>query len=329
MYLLQKQSSDNSEDNETTCSGLKPMNCPGHCLTYKHHVFSYRDLPIRYSDFSSLHRNETKGSLTGLTRVRRFHQDDGHIFCRKDQIKDELFKCISFVDHLYKNILKFQYKILISTRPDEFIGELEEWDHAEMSLISAINELNLPYSINAKDGAFYGPKIDFVIMDALKREHQCATIQLDFQLPQRFELSYIDSDGNHQTPVIIHRAVLGSIERMFALLAEHYGGRWPFWLSPRQVALCTVSDKFINYAENIYKQLENCGFFVEKYFDDHGLSKKIRTAQKDQCNYILVIGEKEEESNTVSVRKRDGTILDNMDVPSLIEIFKNDVRNYE
>ncbi|KAG0214060.1 hypothetical protein BGX28_002926 [Mortierella sp. GBA30] len=221
--------------------GLKPMNCPGHCLIFDMSTRSYKDLPIRYADFSAIHRNESTGSLSGLTRVRRFHQDDAHIFCTKGQIFDEIRSTLSFVDTVYRTFRFPSYELSLSTRPlSNFIGSIQEWDAAEDSLRQALNLSGREWTINEGDGAFYGPKIDILVRDALGRRHQTATIQLDFQLPQRFGLQFYDQNGEKQSPVIVHRAVLGSVERMMAILIEHTGGRWPFWMSPRQAMVVPV-----------------------------------------------------------------------------------------
>ncbi|KAK7713354.1 threonyl-tRNA synthetase [Diaporthe eres] len=241
--------------------GLKPMNCPGHCLIFAARRHSYRDLPLRYADFSPLHRNEVSGALSGLTRVRRFHQDDGHIFCRPSQIEDEIRRTLDFVRETYETFKLGPYRLVLSTRPQEhYIGTLEEWDQAEGALKSALDHAGQAWTLNEGDGAFYGPKIDIILKDSDGKEHQTATVQLDFQLPKRFELEYeapapeleqrglTSSDPAQQAvvgrvrPVMIHRAVLGSVERLMALLIEHYNGKWPFWLNPRQVAIITVND---------------------------------------------------------------------------------------
>ena len=210
------------------------MNCPGHCLIFDHRPRPYKELPLRMADFGVLHRNELSGALTGLTRVRRFQQDDAHIFCRPDQIKAEMAGCLDFLKHVY-GIFGFSYQLRLSTRPEKFIGDIEVWDKAEKDLSESLDSLGVPWKLNPGDGAFYGPKIDITLMDALRRQHQCATIQLDFNLPKRFNLAFIDDKGEKQHPVMIHRAILGSVERMIAVLTESYGGKWPFWLSPRQV----------------------------------------------------------------------------------------------
>jgi threonyl-tRNA synthetase len=309
------------ETEEPFSTGLKPMNCPGHCLTFKAESKSYRDLPVRYSDFSSLHRNEAKGTLTGLTRVRRFHQDDAHIFCTPEQIEAELHGVMDMVEHLYGRVFGFPYEIFVSTRPESSMGSDEEWSNAEQALMSAVKSVGRQFTINAGDGAFYGPKIDFIVTDALHRKHQCATIQLDFQLPQRFGLTYVAADGTKKVPVIIHRAVMGSIERMFAMLCEHYAGKWPFWLSPRQIAICTVSEKHVEYAKDLLNQLKK-DFNVELFMDDQKLPNKIRLAQMAQFNYILVVGNNEMEEKTISVRQRDGTQLGSMKLESLHSHFE-------
>merc|ERR1711976_818569 len=214
--------------------GLKPMNCPGHCLIFDHGIRSWRDLPLRMADFGVLHRNELSGALTGLTRVRRFQQDDAHIFCMPEQIKDEMRGALDFLQHVYQ-IFGFTYQLRLSTRPEKFLGDIAVWDKAEKDLAESLDKMGIPWKLNPGDGAFYGPKIDITLQDALKRQHQCATIQLDFQLPIRFNLNYIDEKGEKKHPVMIHRAILGSVERMIAVLLESFGGKWPFWLSPRQV----------------------------------------------------------------------------------------------
>lgn len=309
-------------------SGLKPMNCPGHCLTFKAEAKSYRDLPVRYSDFSSLHRNEAKGTLSGLTRVRRFHQDDAHIFCTPEQIESELRGVLDMVEHLYGHVFGFPYDILVSTRPESSMGTDEEWHNAETALMSAVKAVGRTFTINPGDGAFYGPKIDFIVTDALHRKHQCATIQLDFQLPQRFGLTYMAADGSKKTPVIIHRAVMGSIERMFAMLTEHYAGKWPLWLSPRQLALCTVSEKHVDYANKLLQELK-LSYNTELFADDQKLPNKVRLAQAAQFNFILVVGNAEMETQSVSVRARDGTQLGTMTLPQLRTHLNDLIQNWK
>lgn len=312
-------------DVEKETFALKPMNCPGHCLMFDHRPRSWRELPLRMADFGVLHRNEISGALSGLIRVRRFQQDDAHIFCTPDQISEEIHGCLDFLQHVY-GVFGFSFKLYLSTRPPDFMGEPALWDKAEKNLEESLIAFGHPWQLNPGDGAFYGPKIDIVIMDALKRPHQCATIQLDFQLPERFNLHYItgaDSEERRR-PVIIHRAMLGSVERMIAILTESYGGKWPFWLSPRQVMVVPVSPKFDGYATEVHKLLFAEGFMVD--FDlapGDSFNKKIRNAQLDQYNYILVVGEKEETHKTVNVRTRDNVVHGEKTVDELIARLKH------
>ncbi|KAL6639959.1 hypothetical protein ACP70R_022269 [Stipagrostis hirtigluma subsp. patula] len=274
--------------------GLKPMNCPGHCLMFEHRVRSYRELPLRMADFGVLHRNELSGALTGLTRVRRFQQDDAHIFCRENQIKDEVKGVLEFINYVYE-IFGFKYELELSTRPEKYLGDIETWNKAEQQLTEALNEFGKPWQINEGDGAFYGPKIDIGVFDALKRKFQCATLQLDFQLPLRFKLTYsAEDEAKLERPVMIHRAILGSVERMFAILLEHYNGKWPLWLSPRQAIVCSVSAAFVGYAKQVHDRLHEAGFYVDIVMTDRTIQKKIREAQLAQFNYTLVVGGQEE-----------------------------------
>ncbi|KAI9140939.1 hypothetical protein BKA69DRAFT_1077338 [Paraphysoderma sedebokerense] len=288
---------------------LKPMNCPGHCVMFGHRVRSYTELPIRFADFGVLHRNEYSGALTGLTRVRRFQQDDAHIFCTLDQIESEMTSCLDFLQHIY-GIFGFTFSLRLSTRPENFLGKVETWDEAEKRLEKSLNKFGYPWELNPGDGAFYGPKIDITIKDALRRPHQCATIQLDFQLPERFNLSYRTAEsGDHEKewkrPVIIHRAILGSVERMIAILTENFAGKWPFWLSPRQAIVVPVSHTFDGYAKKVQETLHQAGFYAEADLSDVTLNKKIRNAEIAHWNFILVVGGEEENSESVNVRNRD------------------------
>ena len=309
--------------------GLKPMNCPAHCMMFKHRLRSYRELPVRYGDFGVLHRNELSGALTGLTRVRRFQQDDGHIFCMMSQIKAEVANVLDFIATVY-SYFGMDFALKLSTRPDNALGEKATWDKAEAYMAEALNEFKektgRDWSLNEGDGAFYGPKIDVQVFDALKRPHQCATAQLDFVLPQRFDLKYQapakaegDCEGGDgeqggdaaaptaafERPVLIHRAVLGSVERMFAILTEHYGGKWPFFLSPRQVMIVPVSKAQVEYAQQVETKLRLAGFFADADVSSRTLKRMVREAQLAQYNYILVVGAEEERDGTVSVRTRD------------------------
>jgi threonyl-tRNA synthetase len=302
---------------------LKPMNCPGHCVMFASRSRSWRELPLRMADFGVLHRNELSGTLTGLTRVRRFQQDDAHIFCMSSQIKSEICNALGFLKHVY-GIFGFTFELRLSTRPEKFLGNVETWTKAESQLEEALNEFGQKWTLNPGDGAFYGPKIDITIQDALKRSHQCATIQLDFQLPERFNLHYVcaDESGNKERPVIIHRAILGSVERMIAILTESFGGKWPFWLSPRQSIVITVSDHYDTYARQVKEKIYAAGFECD-FDSDSGttLNKKIRNAQLENYNFILVIGEKEQKSGTVNIRTRDNKVHGEMSVEEVIKRF--------
>uniref|UniRef100_A0A2P2LKS4 threonine--tRNA ligase n=1 Tax=Rhizophora mucronata TaxID=61149 RepID=A0A2P2LKS4_RHIMU len=289
--------------------GLKPMNCPGHCLMFQHRVRSYRELPLRLADFGVLHRNEASGALTGLTRVRRFQQDDAHIFCRESQVKDEVRGVLDFIDYTYK-IFGFTYDLKLSTRPEKYLGDLATWNKAEDALKEALNEFGKPWQINEGDGAFYGPKIDISVSDALKRKFQCATLQLDFQLPARFELDYsAEDEAKIERPVMLHRAILGSVERMFAILLEHYKGKWPLWLSPRQAIVCPVSEKSQPYALQVRDRIHKAGYYVDADTTDRKIQKKIREAQLAQYNYILVVGEDEVKTGQVVIECMHDNIL--------------------
>lgn len=286
--------------------GLKPMNCPGHCLMFKSRERSYRELPWRVADFGVIHRNEFSGALSGLTRVRRFQQDDAHIFCTQDQIEDEISSIFDFLQFVY-GIFGFQFKMELSTRPEKFVGEIETWNSAEAKLESALNKWGGDWELNEGDGAFYGPKIDIMISDALKRWHQCATVQLDFQLPIRFGLEFRSKDeaGDLSRPVMIHRAILGSVERMTAILTEHFAGKWPFWLSPRQVLVVPVGVKYFDYAQKVQKQLNDEGFYADVDVSGNTLQKKVRTGQLQKYNFIFIVGEQESLMESVNIRNRD------------------------
>ncbi|KAJ2401684.1 threonyl-tRNA synthetase [Coemansia sp. RSA 2559] len=305
---------------------LKPMNCPGHCLMFGVRDRSYRELPIRFADFGVLHRNEASGALTGLTRVRRFQQDDAHIFCTQEQVKSEMKGAFDFLQDVY-SIFGFTFKLVLSTRPEKFLGEISVWDNAEKQLAEALDEFGFAWEINPQDGAFYGPKIDITICDALNRHHQCATIQLDFQLPQRFNLQFrapASSKGEdssetseYQRPVIIHRAILGSVERMMAILIENFAGKWPLWLSPRQVMVVPVTGVVYDYAQTVRKTLHDAGFYADVDVGGETLNKKIRNAELSYYNFICVVGAEEQAEVSVNVRCRDdvGTKAKGQTVP--------------
>ncbi|EFR32993.1 MAG: threonine--tRNA ligase [Peptoniphilus harei] len=305
---------------------VKPMNCPGSILVYNSNKHSYRDLPIRLAEYGIVHRHELSGALHGLFRVRTFTQDDAHVYCLFSQVKDEVFKMIDLADYLYSTF-GFKYSIELSTRPDDYMGELEAWNLAEKSLKEALEEKNLPYTINEGDGAFYGPKIDFHLEDAIGRTWQCGTIQLDFQLPENFDLTYVDENGERQRPVMLHRALLGSVERFMGILIEHFAGKFPLWLSPVQVEVIPVSDKFKDFAESIADKLHAAGLRVHLDGRAEKVGYKIREAQVKKINYMLVIGEKEETSGKLSVRKRNGEEVQDVDVDEFIASLKEEIKN--
>ncbi|KAI0926473.1 threonyl-tRNA synthetase [Taiwanofungus camphoratus] len=290
---------------------LKPMNCPGHCLIFDSRDRSYKELPIRMAEFGIIHRNEASGALTGLTRVRRFVQDDTHVFCMPSQIEEEIGYLFDFMQHIY-GLFGFEFRLELSTRPDNYLGTIETWDEAENQLKKAL-EKQYPgkWDINPGDGAFYGPKIDITIRDALRRSFQCATIQLDFQLPERFNLKYRSADDTATAdkppsrPVIIHRAILGSLERFIAIITEHFAGKWPFWLSPRQVLVVPVAIPYKEYASEVAKTLSDLGIFADVDNGENTLPKKIRNGEVAQYNFILVVGQEELDSRSVNVRNRD------------------------
>lgn len=283
---------------------IKPMNCPGGMLVYKSEVHSYRDLPLRMGELGLVHRHEKSGQLHGLMRVRCFTQDDAHIFMREDQITDEIQGVMRLIDEVYQKF-GFSYEIELSTRPENSIGSDEEWELATNALEKAVQGMNRPYVINEGDGAFYGPKLDFHLKDSIGRTWQCGTIQLDFQLPQRFHIEYVGEDGEKHRPIMLHRVVFGSIERFIGILIEHYAGKFPAWLSPVQVKILPISDKYIDYAKEVEIFLKEKKIRTELDDRDEKLGYKIREARIDKVPYMLIIGDKEQRNRTVSVRKRD------------------------
>ena len=299
---------------------IKPMNCPGGMLLYKMEPHSYREFPMRIAELGLVHRNEKSGTLHGLMRVRCFTQDDAHIFMTPEQIPDEIKGVIRLIDEVYSNF-GFKYHVELSTRPENSIGSDEDWEMATKGLKNALDSLGLPYVINEGDGAFYGPKIDFHLEDSIGRTWQCGTIQLDFQLPQRFEAEYIGEDGNKHRPIMIHRTVYGSIERFIGILIEHYAGKFPLWLSPEQVKVLPISDKFNSYAEEIVKTLKKEGLRCEIDERAEKIGYKIRAARLERIPYMIVVGEKEVETNSVSVRKRDEGDLGSMSINRLLAIL--------
>ncbi len=311
---------------DDTDYGVKPMNCLSHMLIYKSDLRSYRDLPIRYFELGTVHRHEKSGVLHGLMRVRQFTQDDAHILCAPEQLNDEILGIIDFVRDVM-DIFGFDYKLELSTRPEKSIGSDEDWERATNALEKALKELDLAYEINEGDGAFYGPKIDIHIRDALSRSWQCATIQCDFTLPERFDLTYVDKDGERKRPAMIHRVVLGAIERFLGVLIEHYAGAFPLWISPVQAIIMTITEKQNDYAKNLAKTLRESGMRVEEDLRNEKIGYKIREAHSQKIPYLLIIGDREVENKTVGLRKRGQEKTETMGVEDLIKLFKEEVGN--
>ena len=297
--------------------GIKPMNCPGGMLVYKSKMHSYKDLPIRAGELGLVHRHEKSGELNGLFRVRCFTQDDAHIFCLPGQIEEEISNIIKLVDEVY-SIFGFEYTLELSTRPEDSMGSDEQWEMAEGALKKVLKDLNMPYELNEGDGAFYGPKIDFHIKDSLGREWQCGTIQLDFQMPERFDLTYIGEDGEKHRPVMLHRVIFGSIERFIGVLIENYAGAFPTWLAPVQVKLLPIADAHVDYANEVKAKLEDVGIRVELDDRNEKIGYKIREAQLQKIPYMLVLGDKEKEAGTVGVRSRKDGDVGAMDIDEFI-----------
>lgn len=305
---------------------LKPMNCPGGMIVYKSDSHSYRDFPMRVGELGRVHRHELSGALHGLMRVRAFTQDDAHIFMLPEQIKSEIKGVVELIDKVY-SIFGFKYHVELSTRPEDSMGSDEEWKMAEDSLRGALDELNLQYVINEGDGAFYGPKIDFHLEDSIGRTWQCGTIQLDFQLPQRFELEYVGSDNEKHRPIVIHRVIFGSIERFIGILIEHFAGKFPTWLAPVQVKVLPISDRFNNYCDEVVKQFNENGIRVEIDQRNEKIGYKIREARNERVPYIVIIGEKEEGEGNISLRSRKNGDEGSINVKDLIERINNEIKN--
>ena len=305
---------------------IKPMNCPGSMLAYKRKMHSYRDLPIRLAEMGQVHRHELSGALHGLMRVRTFTQDDAHIFMLPEQVKDEILGVVNFIDDVY-TLFGFKYHVELSTRPKDSMGTDEEWEMAETALKEAIEEKGMPYVINEGDGAFYGPKLDFHLEDSLGRTWQCGTIQLDMQMPQRFDLTYVGSDNTKHRPIMIHRVILGSIERFIGILIEHFAGKFPLWLAPVQVKVLTVAEAFTDYADIVSQKLESAGLRVETDFRNEKIGYKLREARNQRVNYILIIGEREKESNTATVRSAKIGELGEMKIDELCQKLSAEVAN--
>lgn len=303
--------------------GIKPMNCLSHIMVYRSTIRSYRDLPIRYFELGTVCRHEKSGVLHGLLRVREFTQDDAHIFLRQDQLHEEILSIIQFV-HDVMGIFNFEYEMEISTRPEKYIGTLEDWNKAEQVLKDVLDSQGLPYDINEGDGAFYGPKIDVKLKDAIGRKWQCATIQCDFALPERFDLNYVDSDGKRKRPVMLHRVILGALERFIGILIEHYGGRFPVWLSPTQVIIMNITDEQEPYVKALQEEMINEGLRVDIDTRNEKLSLKIRDGAVRKVPYLIIAGKKEMASETVSVRVRDGGELKDVTIKDFIARVKEE-----
>ncbi|XP_043432103.1 threonine--tRNA ligase, mitochondrial isoform X12 [Prionailurus bengalensis] len=330
---LSSSLSDHATSHPADTLALKPMNCPAHCLMFAHRPRSWRELPLRLADFGALHRAEASGSLGGLTRLRCFQQDDAHIFCAPDQLETEIQGCLDFLRSVY-TVLGFSFRLALSTRPSSFLGEPCLWDQAEQVLQRALEEFGEPWELNPGDGAFYGPKIDVHLRDALGRPHQCGTIQLDFQLPLRFDLQYKGQAGAPERPVVIHRAVLGSVERMLGVLAESCGGKWPLWLSPFQVVVIPVGTEQEEYAREAQRRLQAAGLVCDLDADSGlTLSRRVRRAQLAHYNFQFVVGQKEQSKRTVNIRTRDNCQLGERDlteaVQRLLELQNTRVPNAE
>ena len=321
MFIINKKSIDTENDFDEF--SLKPMNCPGHCMMFKHMLPSYKELPIRWADFGVLHRNELSGTLSGLTRVRRFQQDDAHIFCKLEQVDKEINDFLKFLSDVY-SLFDFDFEVELSTRPEKYIGDIENWNKAESVLENNIKTFS-KWKVNPGDGAFYGPKIDVKIRDSLNREHQCGTIQLDFNLPERFDLKYVSENEGYERPVLIHRAIFGSFERFFAILLEHTNGRLPYWLSPRQICVIPISKDNNKYAEEVRTHFKKYEIMIDD--STNTLNKKIRNAEKMKYCYIFIVGEKEEQESKVTVRKKN-KVLGCFDYNSVNELLEKEINPF-
>ncbi len=305
---------------------LKPMNCPSHVLIYASRIRSYKDLPIRIADFAPLHRNELKGVLGGLTRVRKLSQDDAHVFCTEDQIEGEISNVLDFVDYIYNDIFRFEYNLQLSTRPEKAMGDLSLWNKAEKTLENLLKKKKIKFTLNPGQGAFYGPKIDLHIKDSLGRSWQLATVQLDFQMPKNFGITYEGKDGMKHTPIMIHRAILGTLERFIGVLIEHYAGNFPLWLSPVQVYLLTFTDRNKDYAQKVLAKLLENDIRVELDERNETVNKKVFDAQNQKVNYIVTVGDKEEKSGTLAVRFRDGKVKFGVKLEDFINDLKKEIQ---
>ena len=320
---------DEEHANEKRVNALKPMSCPCHVQVYNQGLKSYRDLPVRYSEFGSCHRYEPSGTLHGLMRVRQMTQDDGHIFCSEDQIEEETESFINILSEIYKELGFDKLDIKLSTRPEERVGGDEIWDKAEKALEAAIKNQGVPYEIAEGDGAFYGPKIDFVLTDSLNREWQCGTLQADFNMPERLEASYVGTDGERHVPVMLHRAFLGSFERFIGILIEQYAGEFPLWLAPTQAVAINISEKHAEKTNEITEILKNRGFRVNSDLRNEKIAYKIRHHSMQKVPFIIVLGDKEVESSTLAIRDRKGSDLGSMSIEAFCEILNDKIKSKE
>ena len=315
---------DEEHANEKRVNALKPMNCPCHVQVYNQGITSYKDLPIRYAEFGSCHRYEASGTMHGLMRVRGFTQDDGHIFCMPEQIESETASFISLLSEIYSDLGFNKFDIKLSTRPEVRIGSDEVWDKAELALENAIKKLDLPYKIDEGDGAFYGPKLDFVLTDAIGREWQCGTFQADFNLPDRLDAEYVGEDGNKHHPVMIHRAILGSFERFIGILIENYSGKLPFWLAPQQVVVASIVSEVNDYAIEVKELLKDCGIRAETDLRNEKISYKVRDHSSKKVPMILAIGKNEKSDKTVSIRRIGSTDTEVLDLKTAVKLINNE-----
>ncbi|PAD20026.1 threonine--tRNA ligase [Terribacillus saccharophilus] len=300
---------------------IKPMSCPGAVLIYNSKLRSYRDLPLRYAELGLVHRHELSGSLNGLLRVRSFTQDDAHLFVREDQIEQEVEKVLQLIDSFY-SLFGFTYEVELSTRPEDFMGSPAVWDKAEAALENVLKRQGIAYKVNAGDGAFYGPKIDFHILDSLGRSWQCGTVQLDFQMPEKFDCSYVDQENSRRQPIMIHRAIYGSIERFMAILIEHYAGDFPFWLAPVQASILPISDVHADYAHAVCEELRKAGYRVSVDDRSEKIGLKIREGSQQKIPYLLIVGDSEMQNKTVAVRKRPEGNIGELSLENLIKQFE-------
>ena len=312
-------------ESEGQTFGAKPMNCPNHCVVFKSELRSYRDLPIKMAEYGPLSRYESSGTLHGLMRVRGLHQDDAHLFVRPDQIEEMIREVIGLVDEIYSKF-GLPYEIKLSTRPDDFMGEIELWNEAEAGLARALEGMGRTYKLNPGDGAFYGPKLDFDVTDALGRKWQCATVQLDFQLPIKFDLHYVGEDGKEHRPVMIHRAIMGSLERFIGILTEHFAGTFPVWMAPVQAKVLPITDKHMEYAKSVVAQLKAAGLRVELDDRNEKIGKKIREAELARMPFILVVGDKEAEAGAVAVRRRGQKDLGAMPFADFLALAQGEIQ---